>query len=205
MIRMDDIQGFVLAGGKSSRMGRDKGSMQLEGKPLVLRAAEVLRPFVREVTVLGPPERYTDIGLPVIADRWEGLGPLAAICTGLLRSTAEWNIFLACDLPLLSKQFSQLLVDRIQTTGCHVVAPLTDDGWQPLCAAYHTRCRLAFEHAVKEERYSIATLFKEVSVEPITPEQMTAAGLDVREFMNINTPDDWARVTEDLKRRRNDS
>ena len=100
------INGFVLAGGKSSRMGQDKALMRLEGKPLVLRAAEILRPFVREITLLAPAGRYENLGLPVVADKWPDQGPLAAVCTGLLSSHAEWNIFLACDLPLVSRQFT---------------------------------------------------------------------------------------------------
>ena len=112
---MEGINGFVLAGGKSRRMGQDKALMRFEGKPLVLRAAEVLRPFVVKVTLLAPADRYGNLGLPVVADQWPGQGPLAAVCTGLLASTAEWNIFLACDLPLVSPQFIQLLVERVRT------------------------------------------------------------------------------------------
>ncbi len=205
MIRQDDIQGFVLAGGKSRRMGRDKASIQWEGKSLVSHVVEVLRPFVREVTVLGPPERYSNLRLPVLADRWIDRGPLSALCTGLLHSTCDWNIFLACDLPLLSKRFLQLLVDRIQTTRCDVVAPHTEDGWHPLCAAYHVRCRPVFERAVDEKRNSIVALFEEVSVEAMTPDQMTAAGLDRRELVNMNTPEDWERVTGALNPSRKDN
>src|SRR5689334_19241981 len=110
MVRREDIQGFVLAGGKSTRMGQDKARLEIDGKPLVLRTAKLLRPYVREVTLLALPERYGDLGLPIIADQWPDQGPLAAICTGLLHSTAEWSIFLACDLPLLSRRFLDLLV-----------------------------------------------------------------------------------------------
>ena len=199
MIRKNDIQGFVLAGGKSSRMGRDKARMEMGGMPLVVRTAELLRPFVREVTVLGPPERFADLGFPVIADQWQEVGPLGALCTGLRHSACDWNIFLACDLPLLSKGFVQLLVDRIQTAACDIVAPRTKDGWHPLCAAYHTCCRTAFEDALAEKRYSIVALFDRFRVESITTDQWMAAGLDSRELMNMNTPEDWARVTKEFQ------
>jgi molybdopterin-guanine dinucleotide biosynthesis protein A len=76
------------------------------------------------------------------------------------------------------------------------VVPRTEDGWQPLSAAYHSRCQAAFARAMQDGRRSITSLFDEVPVEVITPEQMLSAGLSNEEFTNINTPEDWARVTE---------
>jgi molybdopterin-guanine dinucleotide biosynthesis protein A len=190
------IHGFVLAGGKSSRMGQDKALMPFEGKPLVLRAAEILRPFVRQVTVLAPADRYEDLGLPVVADKWPEQGPLAAVCTGLLSSQAEWSIFLACDIPLVSRQFLQLLVERVQATRSDAVVPRTEDGWQPLSAAYHSRCRTAFARAIEEGRRSMVSLFDEIQVDVITHDGMASAGLSEEELANMNTPEDWARIAE---------
>src|SRR5580704_16276276 len=169
MASREDIQGFVLAGGKSRRMGQDKARLEIEGKPLVLRAAELLRPFVHAVTLLGPPDRYGNFGLPVVADRWPEQGPLAAVCTGLLQTTADWNVFLACDLPLLSSKFLHLLTERIRTSQADAVVPRTLDGWQPLCAAYHSRCRPAFLCALEENRRSMIELIDEIRVDTITP------------------------------------
>jgi molybdopterin-guanine dinucleotide biosynthesis protein A len=199
MVDKDDIHGFVLAGGKSSRMGRDKARLEIEGKPLVLRVVELLRPFVHVVTLLGPPERYGDLNLPAVADQWTDQGPLAAVCTGLLNSTVEWNIFLACDLPLLSARFLQLLVARIHDSRADGVVPRTDDGWQPLCAAYNSRCRPVFVRRLQVGRRSMIGVFDEVRVDAITPEEMAAAGLDERELVNVNTPEDWACIAERVK------
>ena len=196
MASQKGISGFVLAGGKSSRMGQDKALMRLGGKLLVQRAAEILRPFVREVTLLAPAGRYRNLGLSMVADKWPDQGPLAAVCTGLLSSSAEWSIFLACDLPLVSRKFFQLLVQRVRTTRSDAVVPRTEDGWQPLSAAYHSRCRLAFARALQEGRRSIIGLFDEVRVEAITRDEMVSAGLSKVELVNVNTPEDWARIAE---------
>ena len=200
---MMDIQGFVLAGGKSSRMGHDKARLEIEGKPLVVRAAELLKPFVRGVILLGPPESYGDLGLPVIADEWQDQGPLAAVCTGLLHSSTEWNIFLACDLPVLSGKFLQLLVDRVTVSPADIVASCTVDGWQPLCAAYHSRCRQACTGALQAGRRSLVKLFDKVRVEAITSHDLAAAGLGESTFSNVNTPGDWSRIVEESERSRN--
>jgi len=194
MVNQEAIHGFILAGGKSSRMGEDKALMRIEGKPLVLRAAEVLRPFVQEVTLLGSPERYAEFGFPVVPDQWPDLGPLAGVCTGLLHSGAGWNIFLACDLPLLSVRFIQLLVERIHATPADAVVPRTEDGWQPLCAAYHARCCAVFMRGLEENRRSLIGLFDAVQVEAITMDEMAAAGLKSDELANLNTPEDWERI-----------
>ena len=195
MAGQEGINGFVLAGGKSSRMGHDKALMQVEGKPFVLRAAEILRPFVSAVTLLAPAGRYGNLGFPVIADKWPDQGPLAAICTGLLSSTTEWNVFLACDLPMISQQFIQLLVQRIRTTRADAVVPRTADGWQPLSAAYHSRCRAAFARAIQVGERSVIRSFDEVQVEAITQDEMASAGLGEMELANMNTQEDWARIT----------
>ena len=200
MAGREDIQGFVLAGGKSSRMGQDKARLEIEGKPLVLRAAELLRPFVRTVTLLGPPDRYGNLGFPVLVDQWPEQGPLAAVYTGLVHTSAEWNIFFACDLPLLSGRFIQLLAKRIWTSQADAVVPRTEDGWQPLCAAYHSRCRPAFVRALEENRRSMIGMLGEIRVETITLGEMAAAGLCAEEFANMNTPDDWARIADLSKR-----
>src|SRR5208282_3519749 len=169
---MEGIDGFVLAGGKSSRMGQDKALIRLEGRPLVLRAMEILRPFVDQITLLAPAGRYENLGLPVVADKWPDQGPLAAVCTGLLSSSAEWNIFLACDLPLVSRQFIQLLVQRVRATRSDAVVPRTEDGWQPLSAAYHSRCRTVLARAFQDGGRSIVKVLEEIRVEVITRDEM---------------------------------
>jgi molybdopterin-guanine dinucleotide biosynthesis protein A len=192
----DGINGFVLVGGKSSRMGHDKALLQLEGKPLVLRTAEILRPFVSKIALLAPLGRYEHLGLPVVADIWPDQGPLAAVCTGLLSSSAEWSIFLACDLPRVSRQFIALLVERIRVTPCDAVVPRTQDGWQPLAAAYHSRCQTALARAIQEGLRSMIKALDEVRVETITNDEMASAGLSELELANMNTAEDWARIVE---------
>lgn len=188
------IDGFVLAGGKSIRMGRDKALMHFGKEPFVLRAVEILKPFVDDVALLAPQNRYTKLGLRVVADRWPGQGPLAAICTGLLSSSANWNIFLACDLPLLSSHFIQYLVQRIRATRSDAVVPRSEDGWQPLSAAYHSRCRTPFVRALGEGHRSVIRIFDNIRVDMITLDEMGGAGLSDREFANVNTLQDWKRI-----------
>lgn len=190
------INGFVLAGGNSSRMGQDKALMCFGKKPLVLRTAQILRPFVEEVMLLAPPDRYRNLGLRVVTDRWPDQGPLAAICTGLLTSSADWGIFLACDLPLVSRHFIQFLIQRVRATCSDAVVPRTEDTWQPPSAAYHIRCRTPFVRSIEAGRRSVIGLLEEVRVDVVTLEDMAGAGLSGMELANMNTPQHWKRIKE---------
>ena len=120
--------------------------------------------------------------------------PATKVPAGLHSSAADWNIFLACDLPLIDPQFIQLLVQRIQVTQCDAVAPRMKEGWQPLSAAYHSRCRTTFNRAMQEGQRSMIRLFPELKVDPITHDEMLAAGVSDAALTNVNTPEDYARI-----------
>src|SRR3972149_4933696 len=134
------VGGFVLVGGESRRMGRPKGLLELRGRPLALRAAEVLRPHVAEVALLGPPEQFGHLWVRVLADRRPGRGPLEALCGALVNSPYAWTLFLPCDLPFLEGKFLEALVRRALAGRAQAVVPRTADGWQPPCAGPHRDC-----------------------------------------------------------------
>src|SRR5665213_1694187 len=103
--------GFVLAGGASRRMGRDKALLPLGGGTMVEQiAARVLR-VTGNVTLIGSPEKYGHLGLPVVADEIENCGPLGGLYTALRLSQAEWNVVVACDMPDVTELFLGALLD----------------------------------------------------------------------------------------------
>jgi molybdopterin-guanine dinucleotide biosynthesis protein A len=94
------VAGYVLAGGKSLRMGRDKALLALAGKPLVLHAVTKLRRLSVEVSILGNNlelEAYA----PLVRDLREGCGPMAGIEAALRNSQHDWNLILPVDVPFL--------------------------------------------------------------------------------------------------------
>jgi len=97
---LPDVNGYVLAGGKSSRMGRDKALLELAGKPLVLRAVEKLQRVFRGVYILGSHWELEGCA-PLIRDLHEGCGPLGGIEAALVHSSKTWNLFMAVDMPFL--------------------------------------------------------------------------------------------------------
>src|ERR1700693_5380089 len=100
------IAGFILAGGESSRMGVDKGLLEVAGVPMIVRAARLAESVVgAPAVVVGTPEKYRGLGLRAIADDWPGCGPLGGIATALRASEADWNLIVACDLPYLTREW----------------------------------------------------------------------------------------------------
>src|SRR5437899_1580697 len=94
------ITAFVLAGGKSIRMGRDKAFLQLGDRTLLLRALDLASTVAAEVRIVGDATKLAAFG-PVVEDVYRERGPLAAIHAALLSTTTELNLMLAVDLPFL--------------------------------------------------------------------------------------------------------
>lgn len=132
-----DVSGYVLAGGKSSRMGRDKALLELAGKPLVLRAVEKLRLVCAEVSILGNREEL-EAYAPLVRDLHEGCGPLGGIEAALVHSTKAWNLFMAVDMPFLPVGFLDAWVSSVMERAGARVALFTVDGRpQPALCLVH--------------------------------------------------------------------
>src|ERR1700687_988958 len=148
MKRYRQVAAFILAGGASSRMGRDKGLLEFGGVPLILHTARLLEPLVAEVTVVGSPSRYARFGLHAIADDalaqcgpvTLGYGPLAGIATALAATRSRWNLIVACDLPYLSAGRLNWLLSRTLRSRGEAIVPRTQRGIEPLAAVHRREC-----------------------------------------------------------------
>jgi molybdopterin-guanine dinucleotide biosynthesis protein A len=189
MIKRAEIAGFVLAGGRSRRMGRDKALLELNGRSLLSRAVELLRPYVAEVVLLGPRSRYSDLGMPIVEDSFAGEGPLVGIASGLRSTNCDWNIFLACDMPLVRVDMLEAVVQRVSAGSGQAVVPRATNTWQPLCAAYHRSCLPMMEQAIAKERMATVKVLPLLRVESIL-----VAASDEEMFRSVNTAEDWKQI-----------
>lgn len=177
--------GFVLVGGRSSRMGQDKASLPFGGKRLVEHIAAAVAEAAGTVTLVGPPDRYRELGFPVVPDLRPGLGPLSGIHTALSQSRSAWNLIAACDLPAISGAFLKTLKAAAEVSAADCLIPAGPSGQlEPLCAAYHSRCRdtisLALDRQVRKVTDGLAGL--RISTWQV-PESFW--------FQNVNTPEEW--------------
>jgi molybdopterin-guanine dinucleotide biosynthesis protein A len=186
----EDIAAFVIAGGQSSRMGRDKAFLTLDGSTLLERALAVARIVSREVKIAGQREKFAAYG-SVIEDVYPGQGPLAGIHAALSSSEFELNLMIGVDTPFLDPQFVQYLAEEARTSGATVTAPQVGSQAQPLCAVYRREFALVAEAALRQRRNNIVPLFAGVTTRKITEVEMQELAFDPRMFDNLNTPEEW--------------
>ena len=197
--------GFVLAGGKSSRMGpnTDKAFLDFRGQSLIERALTVAGMVCDRVTIVGDPGRFAAYGsskyVPVVADIFPGCGPLAGIHAALTHSTAELNLMLAVDLPFISKELLEFLFVTAEASDAIITVPRTNRGLQPLCAVYRRDFSTAAEQALRAGRYKVDAAFSGLSVRLIEENELAAAGFSEQNFFSVNTPQDRLTAEGGLK------
>ncbi len=183
---MDSTAGFVLTGGRSSRMGRDKALLPIEGSLLVERTAERVRAAAGSVTLIGAPGRYVHLGLSVLPDLAEdgAGGPIFGLHTALKTTCADWNLVVACDMPGLTTGFLTGLLAAARQMGCACLTPQTESGLHPLCAVYHRRAGDAVEFAIHHKRFKMHDLLKSLGA-------VSLPVSDASLLENVNTPLEW--------------
>ncbi len=182
-------QGFVLAGGASSRMGRDKSLLVYRGRTLLERAVGLLQCLDLEVRVIGSCREETSPPSTVFReDLIPGLGPIGGVYTALQLSVADAYI-LACDLPLVTVELFQLL--ESERDRFDVVVPRNNLGdIQPLCGIYSKRCLPDIKSAIDQGALGLQRLIKggRLKVGLLNVERR---GLSDQVLMNVNTQEDY--------------
>jgi molybdopterin-guanine dinucleotide biosynthesis protein A len=195
---MDSIAGFILTGGQSRRMGTDKSRLTLEGQSFVERIAGELSAITLSVTVVGnnPTADDRQVNLPTIPDVYPQWGALGGVHAALAACSAVWALIVACDFPFVTEE----LFARLRTFGedFDAVAPIQGDGIpQPLCALYRVEsCLGRAEWLIKSGERKPIALLQSVETRWVKFAELSSlAGAD-HFFDNINTPEDYARVSE---------
>jgi molybdopterin-guanine dinucleotide biosynthesis protein A len=201
------VSAYVLAGGGSTRFGRDKALVEFAGKPMLARMVELLRNTSSDVKIVAAPGKYSDLETEIVKDRWPGEGPLGGIVTALLRTkgnqpACEWNLIISCDMPFLTPDWMAFLAGRAAQSEADVVVPHSAHGAEPLCACWRTDAvgtlQSAFERGVRKVTQGISLLRAEV-LDERDWKRFDSAG---RLFWNMNSAADYeeARRALDAKR-----
>ncbi len=179
-------EGFVLAGGGSTRMGRDKAFLPLDDSTLIEQIAARVLQVAGPVTLVGPRKRYCRLGYPVIEDRIAGCGPLGGVFSALSVTRADWNLILACDMPSVTPEFLDALFRAAEIAGADCVVPKTAAGLDPLCAVYHRRCRDLAGAAIARNALKMHDFVSDLRA-------ITWPVIDPSLLANMNTPEEWSR------------
>ncbi|HEY6446622.1 MAG TPA: molybdenum cofactor guanylyltransferase [Acidobacteriaceae bacterium] len=150
------MNAFVLAGGESSRMGRDKALLDLAGRPLIAHALDKLRALGCTPRICASRPDLAGFA-PVIHDTSPRCGPLGGLEAALSISGTDLNLFLPVDLPLLPLEFLRWLQTRAESTGAAATIPRYAGRPQPLCAIYSRRLLPGIRAALAAGHYKFMT------------------------------------------------
>jgi molybdopterin-guanine dinucleotide biosynthesis protein A len=187
------VTAFVLAGGKSSRMGSDKAFLRLEGETLLERALKTAASVAGDVRIVGDAGKFAAFGR-VVEDVYRDRGPLGGIHAALSSSATEINVMLAIDSPFVGTKFLDYLILRARESGALITVPRADFGLQPLCAVYRRRFTEVAEQALREGKNRIDSLFARVGTCVIEENELARMGFSVEMFRNLNTPEEFEKA-----------
>jgi len=183
-----NITGIVLAGGKSTRMGSDKGFVTYNNKPFIQHIIDALQPLVDEIIIVSNNPDYDVFNLKRVNDIIEDAGPLAGMYSGLQDSKTELNIVLSCDIPLINQGVLEQLI-LANNKDIDVVQTESQGKTMPLIALYNKRCASTclalLESGERRLRFLINQLKSKTIVLDDTLEKYTA---------NINSQSDLKRI-----------
>ena len=206
-----DALGFVLAGGQSTRMGRDKALLEFAGRPLVAHALDLFQEAGIRAMIAGaasPALKSLPIITLLIEDALPGLGPLSGICTALSIISARYAVFLPVDLPLIPPSLLVFLLRHARITGSVVTVPSVSGFTQTFPAVLDRAALPALQNELDSQRYGCFSAFQAASaaagqsVSSVAVELLAQTG-EVSDqmglppidwFLNLNTPDDLERA-----------
>lgn len=182
--------GVILAGGLSSRfLGANKARLAIDGQSLLDRILKTFCPLFDEVIlVTHTPEQYLDVNALIVSDHYSERSSLNGIYSGLFAARNPFGFVCACDAPFVQEALVKALLAEIDTR-CDVVLPQTENGIEPLFAAYGKNCLKPMRRQIEAGQFKIRTLFDKVRVRTVPEATLRKHDPGLRSFININTPE----------------
>jgi molybdopterin-guanine dinucleotide biosynthesis protein A len=195
-----NITGVILAGGKSSRMGRDKALLNLNGKSFIQHIGETLKNNFNEVIIITDQvEMYRFMCLPIYEDVFKDRGPLGGIHSAFMHSHLDKLFIVSTDLPLINSASIHYLLSR-ESQGDSIVFSVGDK-IQPLFGLYNRTCFPTIENHLERNQSSVVNLLKDINA-MIIPAPVSSALNISHTLKNINTPEEYWEINR-LRPQRN--
>ena len=194
----DSVRIAILAGGQSSRMGTDKALVRLDGKPIIQHVIERLQPLGLPLTLItNTPDAYAEFGPPMVGDVLPNNGSLGGIYTALVHSETPYTLIVGCDMPLLNADLLAYLIE--QRESADIIVPIIADRPENLHAVYHRACLPVIREQIDSGVLKVNRLLDRLTVHRVDEPTLRRFDPDLRSFINVNTPDDLARVAGMIK------
>ena len=185
--------GIILAGGQSSRMGKEKGLIQWKGKTLIEHAIAILSPVCEHIFISANNDHFDSFGYPVVGDLFPDCGPMGGIFSALTKSETLNNIVIPSDTPFVTPALYQYLISHAGSFD--VIVPVDHDSfYQPLCAVYSRSILPAMETQINERILGFTPLLNKVDIKTVHLD--SALGFyNSNTFYNINSPADLEAIS----------
>lgn len=199
---MLDVDGFILVGGASRRMGRDKSQLVIGRQRGIDRITAELRPVVGDVFLVGSRREYAGSGLkniPDVHDRWGALGGIHA---ALRSCKTDWAMIVACDLPFVTRALIGRLTGFAREDAFDAIVPVQpDERPQPLCALYRRgTCLSESDRLIARGEHTPRALLANVRTRRVEFRELADLTGAANFFFNMNTPDEYEEAKEILAR-----
>ena len=191
---MKKASAIILAGGKNTRIARDKAFIQLpRGETILQNTLNILQKIFPEIIIVtNQKEAYLKFNVQVVEDLIKESGPLGGIFTGLCYSTSKHNFVVACDMPFIKPGLIRLLLDESGTSD--VVIPQIDEEVEPLFALYSKNCiPVMFEH-LQKQNLKIREVIGKLQVKKIGEKDIDRLDPQHLSFFNIKTEEDLRKA-----------
>lgn len=189
MVEKKNITGMILAGGKSTRMGTDKGFVLFKGKPFVQHSIDALKPLVGKWIIVSDHAKYDSLGYKRVHDCLPEAGPLSGLHSGLKASETDLNLVLSCDVPLITSSILEKLVAAYDK-GVAAVVCRAYDRVMPLVALYHKDCYKVCNDLVNQGERRMMRLLDELPNKVF----VSLDDNEARYVRNINSPTDLMNI-----------
>lgn len=188
----------IQSGGKSQRMGQDKGLAPFLGKPLIDRVlGRVAHLGAETLVTTNNPEAYRFLGLPLFPDIIPERGALGGLYTALSAARNPHVAVVACDMPFVNAELLGAELDLLVRANSDAVIPRTEGGTEPFHAVYRReRCLPAVQAAIEVGKWRVDSWFSEVNLYFLSPEETAAYDPDQLAFWNVNTPEELQRAEQ---------
>ena len=193
----EKITGIILSGGKSSRLGEEKGLAKFNGKPLISYSIDILKPVCDNILISANSQLddYDDFGYEVIEDQVKDIGPMGGLMACLERSDTRYNFVISCDTPFVPPDLFPYLLESIENF--QVAAPVHHDNYiEPLCAVYATNVIWQLQHCIESGNYKLTDFIAEVKAKKLTVNDQLPFYHEEM-FVNMNTRKDIQKNSPD--------
>jgi len=187
------VNGIILAGGNSTRMGTDKSLLLLAGKTLTEWTYKAIAPVISRCIIVSNNPENTIPNCETIPDIVKGIGPIGGIYSGLKHSNSEHNLVVSCDTPFLETiVLKRLWAEHISGS---LVVSANSGQTQPLIGYYSRNLLEKIERKISDKNYKLFDLINKEHAKIVNFDSQTPYT-----FMNMNTPEDFALAIEIEKR-----